>query len=136
MANLKVMHHGMGYPVGAVLPPAAWGDPTRHLELGALAETAEPPTVDPADLPTADVSRLDDDELAAENARLKAMLAEMPKAHATLKADYQELLAERTALAEQVEELTAERDLYKEAAAHKEHAARQRELDNPAPAAG
>lgn len=106
--GLLIRHEGMGWPVGAVVPPAAFPHGYHgHLTLGAVAEVGRPPThgaglegvlaaPQPADLAAAQ----------GENARLRTRLAEAEARAAGLAAD---LTAERAAAAklrEEVAELT------------------------------
>lgn len=89
--NYKLLHDGMGFPRYSVVPEAFFrpNQISRHLELGSIAETTEAVTVD--FVPAADVSTMDDDELAKENAKLKQALGEAPQTIAKLKARVAEL---------------------------------------------
>ena len=96
--NFKLLHDGMGYPRYSVVP-AADSQPNpigRHLELGSIQETTEPVNVD--FVAAADVREMDDDELAAENAKLKQALADTPGIVATLKARVAEIESENSKL--------------------------------------
>ena len=114
--NFRVCHEGMGYPVGTVLPPHAFPErPARHIELGALAVTTEPASVD--FVPTANVESMPDDELAAENAALRQKLGDLPGENAALRkrADNAEkaiadAAAEVELLKEELAAVKAERD--------------------------
>ena len=128
--NLKVTHPGMPWPLGTVIAEKAFGDPTRHLELGALEWTREPATVEGV---IADVSTLDDDELVAENKRLKAMLDSLPCENAKLKDANATLVKANEKLVKDLADMTADRDLQRESSVHEQHMAKQRMLDNPQP---
>ncbi len=96
--NFKLLHNGMGFPRYSVVPPEFFrpNQIPRHLELGSIAETSEAVTVD--FVAAADVSTMDDDELAKENAKLKEALGDAPQMVAKLKARVAELEAENDRL--------------------------------------
>jgi septal ring factor EnvC (AmiA/AmiB activator) len=73
--NLRIKHHGLGFPIGEIVPDTAFADPERLIELGAVEAIEAPATMEP---PIADVMRLDDDELVAENERLQKLVGNMP----------------------------------------------------------
>lgn len=132
--NFKLLHDGMGYPRYSVVP-AAYFQPNqigRHLELGSIQETTEPVNVD--FVAAADVREMDDDELAAENAKLKQALADTPGVVATLKARVKELEETNATLAAANGKGTADLNAAQAIIAEQEAALRElRDRKPPAP---
>lgn len=90
--NLRIKHHGLGFPIGEIVPATAFPSFERLIELGAVEAVESPATMEP---PIADVMRLDDDELFMENQRLRKQLDKLPT----------ELVEAKKALAESQAEL-------------------------------
>jgi len=107
--NLLVRHQGMGWPVGAVVPPAAFPHGyADHIVLGAVAEVDQPVTHGAtlaADLaaprPASEREALD------ENARLRTRLAEAEARAAGLAVERDAARTEAAALRTEVASLTA-----------------------------
>lgn len=75
--NVLIVHDGMGYPPGAVVPPAVFpGGYAGHLSLGAVRETDLPAT-HATDLPAVPTTP---DEAKAQNAVLRAKIAQVEAA--------------------------------------------------------
>ena len=84
MPNYQVMKMGLAFPVGAVVAPEAISHPDWLLSQHAIAPTALEPTVR---APHAAAAALPAPELAAENGRLKGLLAALPGENAALLKD-------------------------------------------------
>ncbi len=108
MTRYKQCHLGGTWPVGSVVDESAINpaQKDRLIELGAIEETTDQITHESA---IADVSKLEDDELALENARLKSLVADYPQRVASLQAE----LAKRN---DEMAVLQAEHDKQKAAA--------------------
>jgi uncharacterized protein (DUF3084 family) len=96
--NAIVIHAGMPFPKGEIVPATAFAHFDRLVELGALEPTDLAATIEP---PIANIHTLDDDELANENKRIKAQLDKLPGELATARREIK-------ARDEQIAALTAE----------------------------
>lgn len=127
VVNYRIKHEGMGWPVGAVVPAAAFraDPPTGHLSLGAVEPTTAAVT-HPVDLPPEPATAAEE---VAQNADLRARVVGLEATLAGERAEKAKLAAELGRVAAEAAEFRELAEQATAAARTQEHAAAQARLD-------
>lgn len=118
--NLRIVHHGMGWPRGTVVEPHCLAkDGAEHLKIGAVEWTTAAATVTtalPKSKPASDTSAL------VENEKLRGQIVNLEK-------DIARLQTENDRLSLELEKATADLDAQEKLAAEQIKLAMEREHD-------
>jgi hypothetical protein len=132
--NFRIVHAGMAFPVGSVVPRALFPKPDAHLHIGSISETTEPVNVEvPAALLVSTASPTDTNEASISTQALRDELATMAGKYSDLSQKFDEATERISELEAELEAAEAQRDDWKAKAEFQEKVAVEENPDSQPP---
>jgi hypothetical protein len=109
--NFRIVHEGMAFPAGSVVPRGLFGNPESHLHIGSIVETTDPVNVEvPGSLLNTQPKSSTATTTDKGDAALREDLAKLAGQNSVLATKVDELTEQVAELELNLEVITAERD--------------------------